>query len=381
MTSQYSIFTRAELIGMLKENNAELTKLQATEEVKPDPINKQMIAKLTTKDNELRTAISSSQATTSPASSSHQDYKFIQLANSMSSAMKDIKRLEPGVPSENFIASLRNVYELLVKPDVTNHPRLETEFLKQARLRMAETYNTQLLNSGTQVSTFEEFQSYIAKTHGSQLTNYQLLSRAWDLELGQSESLTDFATKLELRMRDAAQQIEARFVAEKKSATNPNPTMTSETVFQLVGGMLMSEKIKQRSPKIFSHLVRTMDKHYSASTIAHEAKLYEERLGDQGDSILAANNFFAHKSKKRNQKPKSKAPKPSLPTSGNKLTKEKFDQFKTQGKDCNNAKNGKPCYYKPCPFRHANGHVANLAYVTENSSNEQSTDFQYGLLA
>ena len=152
MTSQYSIFTRAELIGMLKENNAELTKLQATEEVKPDPINKQMIAKLTTKDNELRTAISSSQATTSPTSSSHQDYKFIQLANSISSAMKDIKRLEPGVPSENFKALLRNVYELLVKPDVTYHPRLETEFLKPARLRMAETYNTQLLNSGTQVS-------------------------------------------------------------------------------------------------------------------------------------------------------------------------------------------------------------------------------------
>ena len=381
MASQYSIFTRAELITMLKENNAELTKLQATEEVKPDAVNKQLITKLTSKGDELRTAISSTQATASQASSSHQDYKFIQLANSMSSAMKDIKRLEPGVPAENFIASLRNVYELLVKPEVTNHPRLETEFLKQARLRMAETYNTQLSNSGIQITTFDELQSYIAKTHGSQLTNYQLLSRAWDLELGQSESLTDFATKLELRMRDAAQQIEARYIAEKRSTTNPNPQMTSETVFQLVGGMLMSEKIKQRSPKIFSHLVRTMDKHYSASNIAHEAKLYEERLGNQGDDILGASNFFAHKSKKRNNKPKSKAPKSSLPSSGNTLTKEKFDQFKAKGKSCNNFQQERPCYYEPCPFRHVKGYVANLAYVTEDTSSEQSTDFQYGLLA
>ena len=375
------MFTRSELITMLKETNAELTKLQATEVVNPNPVNKEMINSLTTKAQNIRSAISSTTPTTQQASTSQQDYKFIQVANSMSSAMKDIKRLEPGVPAENFIASLRNVYDLLVKPETTNHPRLETEFLKQARLRMAETYNTQLTNSGTQVSTFEEFQSYIVKTHGSQLTNYQLLSRAWDLELGQSESLTDFATKLELRMRDAAQQIEARYVAEKKTATNPNPTMTSETVFQLVGGMLMSEKIKQRSPKIFSHLVRTMDKHYSASTIAHEAKLYEERLGHEGDSILGANNFFAHKSKKRNQKPKPKAPKSTLPTSGNKLSNEKFDQYKAQGKACNNFKQDKPCYYKPCPFRHVKGHVANLAYVTEDTSSEQSTDFQYGLLA
>ena len=254
MSEQYAIFTRAELITMLKETNAELMKLQAAELVKPDPVNQNLIEKLTTKSEAIRSAISSTSTTTQLATSSHQDYKFIQVATSVSSAMKDIKRLEPGVPAENFLASLRNVHDLLVKPELTNHPRLEIEFLKQARLRMAETYNTQLTNSGKQISTFEELQSYIATTHGSQLTNYQLLSRAWDLEFGPSESLTDFAAKLELRMRDAAQQIEARYVAEKRSSTNPSPTMTSETVFQLIGGMLMSEKIKQRSPKIFSHL-------------------------------------------------------------------------------------------------------------------------------
>ena len=299
--------------------------------------------------------------------------------------MKDVKRLEPGVPAENFIASLRNVYDLLVQPELTSHPRLETEFLKQARLRMAETYNTQLSNSGLRISTFEELQSYIAKTHGSQLTNYQLLSRAWDLELGPSESLTDFATKLELRMRDAAQQIEARYKAEKRSTTNPNPQMSSETGFQLIGGMLMSEKIKQRSPKIFSHLVRTMDKHYSASNIAHEAKLYEERLGHQGDSILSSNSFFTQKNKKWQRKPKAQS-KPALKpqqTSTNdvKLSKEKFDYYKSQAKNCINFNKGKPCAYNPCPFRHAKGHVANQAYIAGDKSSKQSTDFQYGLLA
>ena len=381
MSEQYDIFTRSELITLLKETNAELLKLQAKEEVNSDPVNKNLIQKLKTKSEEIRSAISSAQTTTQPATSSQQDYKFIQVATSVSSAMKDIKRLEPGVPAENFIASLRNVYDLLVQPELTNHPRLENEFLKQARLRMAETYNTQLSNSGIRITTFAELQSYISKTHGSQLTNYQLLSRAWDLELGPSESLTDFATKLELRMRDAAQQIEARYIAEKRSTTNPNPQMSSETVFQLIGGMLMSEKIKQRSPKIFSHLVRTMDKHYSASNIAHEAKLYEERLGHQGESVLASTGFYANKNKKKPQKPKNIAKSSKTSNHNVKLSKEKFDQYKAQSKVCNNFNKGKPCYYQPCPFRHVKGHVANLAYVADIQSSQQSTDFKFGLLA
>ena len=381
MSEQYDIFNRAELVTMLKETNYELMKLQAKEEVSSDPVNANMIQKLTTKSEAIRSAISSSRNTNQPAASSHQDYKFIQVATSVSSAMKDIRRLEPGVPAENFIASLRNVFDLLVQPELTNHPRLETEFLKQARLRMAETYNTQLSNSGIRITTFDELQSYISKTHGSQLTNYQLLSRAWDLELGPSESLTDFATKLELRMRDAAQQIEARYIAEKRSSTNPNPQMSSETVFQLIGGMLMSEKIKQRSPKIFSHLVRTMDKHYSASNIAHEAKLYEERLGHQGESVLTSTSYFVNKNKKKAQKPKSNSKSNNAPSHSIKLSKEKFDQYKAQSKVCNNFNKGKPCYYQPCPFRHVKGHVANLAYVADLKSSQQSTDFQSGLLA
>ena len=62
--------------------------------------------------------------------------------------MKDVKRLEPSVPAENLIASLRNVYDLLIGPERGQHPPLKNEFSKQARLRMAETYNTQLSNSG-----------------------------------------------------------------------------------------------------------------------------------------------------------------------------------------------------------------------------------------
>ena len=89
MSEQYSIFTRAELITMLKETNNELLKLQASESVKSDPVNQNMITKLTSKSEEIRSAISSAHRDPKPTASGHQDYKFIQLATFVSTAMKD----------------------------------------------------------------------------------------------------------------------------------------------------------------------------------------------------------------------------------------------------------------------------------------------------
>ena len=91
MSEQYSIFTRSELVSMLKETNTELLQLQAKEEVNSDPVNANMIQKLTAKSEAIRSAISTNHATAQPATSSQQDYKFIQVATSVSSAMKDIK--------------------------------------------------------------------------------------------------------------------------------------------------------------------------------------------------------------------------------------------------------------------------------------------------
>ena len=180
----------------------------------------------------------------------------------------------------------------------------------------------------------------------------------------------------------AANQIEARNTADKQSASNSNPEMISETVFQLVGGMLMSSKIKQRSPRIFLHLVRTMDKHYSASTIAHEAKLYEERLGSEREFSEAT--YFVNKSRTCFQNTNSTTNAASrigrLKSHGNMLSEKKFENLKTQSRVCFSFAKGKPCFYQPCPFQHQEAHVANQAYDDDWSSSDEM-DFQSDLLA
>ena len=50
--------------------------------------------------------------------------------------------------------------------------------------------------------------------------------------------------------------------------------------------MLIAEKVKENSSKIFSMMIKTID--WTASNIAHEAKLYKERLAEESELILAS---------------------------------------------------------------------------------------------
>ena len=101
------------------------------------------------------------------------------------------------------------------------------------------------------------------------MINFQYLSRAWDLQRYEGEKLTNFAGRLENTTREATVHITAKFKSDRQSAE-----MTAETAFSLMGAMLMSEKIKARAPNIYPHLVKTMDRHYSAGGIASDAQRY-----------------------------------------------------------------------------------------------------------
>ena len=64
--------------------------------------------------------------------------------------------------------------------------------------------------------------------------------------------------------------------------------MTVDTVFSLVGAMLMSEKIKAWTPNIYPHLVKMMDNTSTAGSMASEAQPYLE-CGIKTDNITNHN--------------------------------------------------------------------------------------------
>ena len=137
---------------------------------------------------------------------------------------------------------------------------------KKNSSRLPKTYSTKMVDYKQDTSTFEKLKTYLIGTHGSQMTNFQHLSRAWDLRRRDGEKLTDFAGRLENTTREAAVDIKDKYKKDNKV------DLTINTVFSISGAMLMSEKIKDWNPNIYPHLVKTMDSHYTAIGIACEAQ-------------------------------------------------------------------------------------------------------------
>ena len=142
-----------------------------------------------------------------------------------------------------------------------------------------------MVDSKQDTSTFEKLKTYLIGTHGSQMTNFQPLSRAWDLQRRNGEKLTDFADRLENTIREAAVHIKSKYKKDNKV------DLTVDTVFSIMGAMLMSEKVKNWNPNIYFHLVKTMDSHYTAFGIACEAQQYVNR-GVKMDSTTSHDTAY-----------------------------------------------------------------------------------------
>ena len=67
-----------------------------------------------------------------------------------------------------------------VVPELATYPSLEEEFVKAAQDLLDQGIFQQMVDSKQDTSTFEKLKTYLIGTHGSQMTNFQHLSRAWD---------------------------------------------------------------------------------------------------------------------------------------------------------------------------------------------------------
>ena len=99
------------------------------------------------------------------------------------------------------------------------------------------------------------------------MTNFQYLSRAWDLQWRDGKKLTDFAGWLKNTIREVAVHIKNKYKKDKVD-------LIVDMVFSIMGAMLMSEKDKDWNPNIYPHLIKTMDSHYTMIAIACEAQQY-----------------------------------------------------------------------------------------------------------
>ena len=385
----YSHLTRSELYSLLEKHKLALLNIKCSP-TRPDEAT---IAEAQKDIDDMLTALN---LATTTSSHSHTDtpHGLLMRLQSLRDAMRDIKSLNPGNDVHRFITDLNQAYTINVKPDLAKYPDMEDEFMKIAKRLLDRGIFQQMEDSQQIISGFEQLKSYLMETHGNQMSNFQHLSRAWDLQRGNGERLTDFAGRLENTMREATVHIRNKF---KKDNTKE---LTVDSVVSLVGAMLMSEKIKAWTPNIYPHLVKTMDNHYTAGGIASEAQRYLDR-GIKTDDTTEHNATayynkpqqpMQHKDtsgqrfKANKQQPQWRPQITKYTPLRNISTSNQTHRDKARSQAiCRNYSRGLNCFHgRNCPYRHpplAQAHVAATEEeisTSDTSSPINDPDFPYG---
>lgn len=211
--NKYSDFTRAELFTLIREQKALMFNIK----IRDTQPSEHTLRELQEDIDEMLSAMRLSTLTTPHTNRSKGDYSLIIWQQTIRDIMKQQKSFQPGNDVNQFITALSKAYAIHVAPELDNYPSLEGEFVKSAKDLLDQGIFQQMVDSKADTSTFNALKDYLQAAHGSQMTNFQHLSRAWDLERLDGERLPDFASRLESTLRDAAVHIKNKFKKDKNT--------------------------------------------------------------------------------------------------------------------------------------------------------------------
>ena len=294
--SDYSYFSRSELVQLLINQKNELVKQKVKTEPKDQPgkqslqdVKTSLEADIAAIEAELKktaattvTPVASTNNVVAHAESDQAMVKSLQEQATVQNLL-DVIRNEPkmvlGDSMERFVAQMDQIYEVEVKDQVTELPKLEDEFVRATKRLLINTMFSQMNKSSEDTSTWESLKKYLITNHGSKITMFQHLTRLWNLEPKAEEKLTDFAAKLEDQIHTASIHIKKLYTKNHTRANQAAVEMSADDVFKLVGAMLASIQVKKNHEDIFRSMIKKMDTHWSASSLAADAQDYIDRLG------------------------------------------------------------------------------------------------------
>ena len=255
-----------------------------------------------------------------------------------------------GMDVHVFLNRLSNLYELHVKGN-SEYDKLEETFLRNCKQRISDSYLTQLVNSGEQVITFEEFKSYMISIHESKETHFQKLNKLWTMMPKEKESFVDFAGKLENQAHEVMLSIYGRWKKDHPS----DKEIPMKACFNLFLGQILLQHIQSsKHSDVYKFIAADLDKAWTASEVANKALTIADRIKHEVDatcfSVETGNKWSnkvatvggggkdSQKSKKKDNKKKSQFAKP------------------TKDKDCfawldGNCERGDNCGYAHAPAK------------------------------
>ena len=316
--ADYSYLNRSELVQLLMNQKNELVKQMVKTEPK-DQSSKETLqgmrasleADITAIEAELKKTVTTAVTPAAPANNAvvhveHDQAMVKSMADQATvSNLLDVIKNEPkmvlGDSMERFVAQMDQIYEVEVKDQVNELHKLEDEFVRATKRLLINTMYSQMSKSGEDTSTWELLKKYLITNHGSKITMFQHLTRLWNLEPKPEEKLTDFAAKLEDQIHTASIHIKKLYTKKHSTSGQPAVEMSADDVFKLVGAMLTSIQVKKNHEEIFRSMIKKMDTHWTASSLAADAQDYIDRL-DTASNITKTGAEVSFLAKSKNSK-------------------------------------------------------------------------------
>ena len=130
---------------------------------------------------------------------------------------------------------------------------------------------------------------------------------------------------MEEQIHHASMHIQASF--KKNHSEND---MTASDVFALLGSMLAGLQVKEHHPDAYKSLIKTCDKHWSASSLLNEAADYSDKMPSGETCATNSNMAFHAKLVKMEKKQKSKAEKKK---STSRKSSDRLEEYKQKCKN------------------------------------------------
>ena len=368
MADDYDTFNRAELIAELryKENSLREWKIKTepNEEEKKQAhatIQAELEAVVELLKGKIKKAIVTSGSSSSPPGTSNQqvvqEWTRAQKRQIIAMDVASVGKLAVS-NLERWISEVDRVHTLEILNDDNT---FANEFTKMVKRQLPSTIYSQLVDSGTKTDSWSELRKYLVENFGSKISIYQHLTKLNDLQLHQGENISTFASKLEEQLYIASLHI------SKKYKESNSAEISSQQVFKVIGAMLLSIQLRERHPKVYRAMVKGMDKHWTATSLAAEAANYLDRIGPD----ISQNETYIVQPKKSAKQTSKASKKNSVQHKEREILS--LDKLKEKVKDqvCRNfAKNGECKYGNRCFRKHIKESPSYMA-----ASSNQDTRF------
>ena len=219
--------------------------------------------------------------------STNETYRRSLNIKSIESALNDLSTFK-GIDikeTTQYIERLEKIYTVMVKEVDAS---LEADYLKLVKVRLSDQVYKNMTTTNEDVSTFENYKSWVKKQYAGRLNAFQLLQRAFNVEFRpKEEKFTVYSQKVSEELRTALNAVREQY----KKNTSQEIGVDSPTEF--FAALLVTENLRLSCWPLYSLMVNDMEQLSTSAEVAQKAEFYRERLGgtwfgSQSDSLWSS---------------------------------------------------------------------------------------------